>query len=197
VTRIVTDLDEDLRRIVIVKVALLLLPDTVTLAETLGIELLLLDKDTTAPPLGSAPQCHRPRGGISSKYACRAQGVIVSADDLMTPAYAASMVRLFTLDTFCVVTVKVALVLPAATVTVSGPLAPATVTVSGPLAPEPLPLLLDKETTAPPLGAAPLSVTVPVEEFPPTTVDGLRENDTNVAIEEGLTVRVDDLLTPM
>ena len=31
------------------------------------------------------------------------------------------------------------------------------------------PLALDKETTAPPLGAAALSVTVPVAPLPPTT----------------------------
>jgi hypothetical protein len=34
-------------------------------------------------------------------------------------------------------------------------------------------LLLDKVTSAPPVGAAAVSVTVPVEPEPPTTLDGL------------------------
>jgi hypothetical protein len=59
-----------------------------------------------------------------------------------------------------VVTVNVAEVLPAATVTLAGTVAAAV-------------LLLERVTTAPPVGAAPLSVTVPVELFPPTTVVGL------------------------
>src|SRR5216683_889537 len=62
-------------------------------------------------------------------------------------------------STALVLTVNVALVAPAATVTLDGTLAAAV-------------LLLDSATTAPPDGAAPLSVTVPVEEFPPTTLVG-------------------------
>ena len=60
--------------------------------------------------------------------------------------------------TATVVAVKVAVVLPAATVTVAGTLA------------EALPLV--SETTAPPVGAGLFSVTVPVELLPPTTLVG-------------------------
>ena len=59
---------------------------------------------------------------------------------------------------------KLALVAPAATVTLAG-------TVATPV------LLLDRLTTAPPLGAAALSVTVPVDELPPVTLDGLSVSD--------------------
>ena len=62
-------------------------------------------------------------------------------------------------DTGLVVTENVALLAP-----------PATVTLAGTVAAEVL--SLDKDTTAPPPGAGPLSVTVPVEELPPTTLVG-------------------------
>jgi hypothetical protein len=64
------------------------------------------------------------------------------------------------LTTGVVVTVKVAVVAFAATVTLAGTCAAAV-------------LLLDKVTTAPPIGAALLKVTVPVEELAPITDDGL------------------------
>jgi len=41
-------------------------------------------------------------------------------------------------------------------------------------------LLLVSETCAPLEGAAPLSVTVPVEEFPPVTLAGFRETEERV-----------------
>jgi hypothetical protein len=41
-------------------------------------------------------------------------------------------------------------------------------------------LLLVSVTSAPPAGAAPLNVTVPVDELPPTTVAGLNEADVTV-----------------
>src|SRR5437870_7832901 len=74
-----------------------------------------------------------------------------------------------------VFTVKVALVALPGTVTLAGTLA----------TPE---LLLDRLTTAPPLGAGALSVTVPVEELPPVTLDGLRlsaESVGGVRVREG------------
>jgi hypothetical protein len=62
--------------------------------------------------------------------------------------------------TLCVVTVKVALVAPAGTVTLAGTVAA-------------LVLLLTSETTAPPAGAATFRVAVPVELAPPATLPGL------------------------
>ena len=60
--------------------------------------------------------------------------------------------------TTLVVTVNVAVVAPAATVTLAGTVAAR--------------LLLDKVTTAPPAGAGPLRVTVPVDGLPPITLVG-------------------------
>ena len=79
-----------------------------------------------------------------------------------------------------VVMVKVVLVEPAAIVTLAGTCAAAA-------------LLLLSVTTAPPAGAAPFSVTVPVELFPPTTDVGLLVSDDSVA---AVTVSVVVLVTP-
>ena len=56
-------------------------------------------------------------------------------------------------------TVNAALVAPAAIVTLAGTLAAVV-------------LLLESATCAPPAGAGPLNVTVPVDELPPTTLVG-------------------------
>ena len=54
-------------------------------------------------------------------------------------------------------------------------------------------LLLCSVTTAPPAGATPLRVAVPVELFPPTTEEGLLVKDDSVA---AVTVRVLVRVTP-
>ena len=72
-----------------------------------------------------------------------------------------------------VLTVKAAVVAPAGTATLEGTLA--------------APLLLESATCAPPAGAGPLSVTVPVEEFPPETLVGFsvsEERETDAGAEE-------------
>ena len=67
--------------------------------------------------------------------------------------------------TALVVIVKVAVLLPAATVTEAGALAAL--------------LLLESETDTPPVGAAPLRVSVPVAEAPALTLEGLTETEDN------------------
>ena len=69
--------------------------------------------------------------------------------------------------TAVVVTVNVAVVLPAETIAVAATTAAA--------------LLLDKATAMPPLGAALVKVTVPVEGVPPATLAGLKETDDSAA----------------
>ena len=66
-------------------------------------------------------------------------------------------------------TVKLALVCPACTVTLDGTVATDV-------------LLLDRLTLAPPEGAAPVNVTVPVELFPPVTLVGFNLNDDSVTL---------------
>src|SRR6267142_378261 len=83
------------------------------------------------------------------------------------------MVTVVDAVTVLVFTGNVALVAPAGTATLEGTLA--------------APLLLESATCAPPAGAGPLNVTVPVEEFPPVTLLGFSESDereTDTAAEE-------------
>jgi len=81
--------------------------------------------------------------------------------------------------------VNVALVAPAGTVTLEGTLA--------------VPLLLESATCAPPAGAGPLSVTVPVEDCtPPITLVGFSVSEESVGAGggAGVTVSEADLVTP-
>src|SRR5260370_1799353 len=85
--------------------------------------------------------------------------------------------------TALVLTVNVALLAPAATVTLAGTVATAA-----------LPLM--RETTAPPLRAGPLSVTVPVEDCaPPATLVGFTVSEEGVARAAG-TTRTQPLFVP-
>jgi hypothetical protein len=77
--------------------------------------------------------------------------------------------------------VKVAVLLPAATVTEDG-----TVTDA---------LLLESATSIPPEGAATVSVTVPVADVPPVTLVGLSASDDSATVAVGFTVSPAVLLT--
>src|SRR5438132_13941480 len=72
-------------------------------------------------------------------------------------------------ETVLVLTANVALVAPSATVTLEGTVA---TDVS----------LLESATCAPPDGAGPLSVTMPVEESPPVTVVGVSDSGVRVGV---------------
>jgi len=85
--------------------------------------------------------------------------------------------------TALVLIVKVALLLPAGTVTLDGTLAAV--------------LLLERFTCAPPAGADPLSVTVPVDDCaPPVTLVGLNVSEETVGRGGGVTVSEADVLAP-
>ena len=85
--------------------------------------------------------------------------------------------------TVLVLTMKVALLAPAATVTLAGTIAAAV-------------LSLIRETAAPPVGAGPLRVTVPVEGDPPVTLIGLSAIAESVAEPCGATLSEAVLVAP-
>jgi hypothetical protein len=78
--------------------------------------------------------------------------------------------------------VKVAVVAPAATVTEPGTVAAAE--------------LLERTTDAPPLGAAALKATVPVDEAPLATLAGLRETEDRTTLAGDVMVSAAVLVTP-
>src|SRR6202158_5694186 len=93
------------------------------------------------------------------------------------------MVTVVDAVTAVVLTVKVAVVAPAGPATLEGTLA--------------APLLLESATCAPPAGAGPLSVTVPVEDCtPPITLVGFSVSEETVGSGGGATVSVADLVAP-
>ena len=93
------------------------------------------------------------------------------------------MVTAVELVTALELTVNVALLAPAATVTLAGTVAAAV-------------LSLKRETVAPPLGACPLRVTVPVEGDPPVTLIGLSTIEESVVEPCGVTVSEAVLVPP-
>jgi hypothetical protein len=118
---------------------------------------------------------HRAEGKTESVQWCLPE-VTVKVADWVAPLYVPEIVTLVFCDTLVVLTVKVALVLPAAMVTLEG-------TVATDVFP------LVSVTTAPPEGALPLRVTVPVELLPPLTLVGFRVNEERLTLEAGKMVR--------
>jgi hypothetical protein len=140
---------------------------TVTLDGTVAIEVLLLETATTDPPAGAGPLSvtvpveELPPmvldGFNVSEVRTGGSTVIVAV--CVTPLKTADTVAVVAVATGLVVTLNVLLVAPSGMVTVAG-----TATDGS---------LLDKETTAPPEGAAALSVRVPVTGVPPVTLGTL------------------------
>jgi hypothetical protein len=95
------------------------------------------------------------------------------------------MVTAVDATTGLVLTVNVALVAPAAIVTLEGTRATSV-------------LLLESATGAPPAGAGPLNVTVPVDEFPPVALVGLNVSEASVGAAGGVgfTVSEADRVAP-
>src|SRR6267143_1605007 len=166
----VTGVDVVTALVLTVNVALLAPAATVTVAGTVAVDVLPLIRETTAPPVVAGPlsvtvpvEGDPPVtlvGFSVSEERVRAGGSTVSEAVLVTPAYDAEIVTGVDVVTALVLTVNVALLAPAATVTLAGTVAVAV-------------LLLEREIAAPPLRAGPLSVTVPVEDCaPPVTLVG-------------------------
>jgi hypothetical protein len=104
-------------------------------------------------------------------------GFTVSVRNVDAVWYPALMFTLVVEVTATVLMVKLALAAPAGTVTVEG-----TVATFG--------LLLESATVAPPEGAGPERLTVPVDGDPPVTVEGLSVSPVNTTVPGGSTVTV-------
>lgn len=120
----------------------------------------LVDVKVQSMPAGddvTRPEPVPPRASETLPVVESRSVVTVTVDERVTPPAVAMMVEDWLSVTALVVTVKLALLAPAGTVTDGGTVAAAV-------------LLLLSETTKPPDGAADVSVTVPVTGVPPTTV---------------------------
>jgi len=156
-----------------------------TLDGTLAVPL-LLERMTVTPPAGTGAlsvtlpveDCTPPMTVLGFKVSEDSvgggggAGFTVSEAVLVTPAKVAEIVTVVDSLTALVLTVNVALVAPAATVTLEGTVA---TDVS----------LLESATCAPPDGAGPLSATVPVEDLPPMTLVGLSVSEVSVGVGGG------------
>jgi len=184
--------------VLIVKDALVVPAGTITLEGTLATPL-LLERKTCAPPAGAArvrvtvpvEDCRPPTTldgfRVNEATVGRRTGVRVSEADRVTPPYVPEIVTVVETITALVLTVNVALLAPAATVTLDGVRATFV-------------LLLESVTVAPPAGAIPLNVTVPVEDcIPPTTLVGFSESAESVGGggDAGITVSDADRVAPL
>ena len=161
---------------VTVKVAVVAFAATVTLAGTWAAAVLLLDRVTTAPPAGAGPSSVTvpvdelpPRTELGLKLTALSTAAVTVKVAFWVLPYVPETFSEVSLATGLVVAVKVAVVVFAASVTLAGTWAAAA-------------LLLDSITVAPPAGAGPLRVMVPVDEFPPRTEAGLRLMEFSTAV---------------
>lgn len=163
-----------------VKVALVCPAGTVTLAGIVTRAVLALESVTTVPPAGATmpkvtvPVAELPPITLPSNNTWRSNVNNVMSAFKVTPLRLAVTLTLVVAVTALVVTMKLALVAPAGAVTLAGTLAEAESSES--------------VTTAPPLGAALVKVTVPVEVLPPVTLDGLRTKAESVVAGAALGV---------
>ena len=183
--------------VVTLKLALVAPAGTVTLA---GVEAAveLSARDTTTPPLGAAPVNvtvpvdELPPTTVvgfnesAESVAAGGGGFTASVAERDAPANVPVIVAVVDADTAVVDTAKLALLWPAGTVTLAGTTATA--------------LFDDRATEAPPLGAAEVKTTVPVDGLPPTTPGGFTEtvdSPNGGGGPDGFTVRVADRVTPL
>src|SRR5205085_2595399 len=157
--------------VAIAKVTVVAVAGTVTEAGTVAALRLLLARVTTAPPAGAAAPSVTvpvlptpPFTAAGFRVTPTSGGFTVSVAVLDAPTHVAVMLACVTVVTALVVTANVALVAPAATGTDGGTVAA-------------LRLLLVSVTTAPPAGAALVSVTLPVLPAPPTSTEGFSVNE--------------------
>jgi len=151
-----------------------------TLEGTVTTAGLLLERETRAPPLGAGPlsvtaptEGDPPTTGLGVKLRevrvgpPGGWGVTVSEAVCVIPELEAEIVTLVELDVAMVDTGNAATVDPAAIVQLAGTVATEV-------------LLLDKEKTAPPLGAGALRMISPVEVFPPFTLVGFNVSENEI-----------------
>jgi hypothetical protein len=191
----VTGVDVVTVDVAIGKVAVMAPCATVTFACTVAAVLLSLSV-TANPPAGAAavkvtvpwdeapPTTDEGLTATAESAADGAVGVTVSDAVRVTPALAAVIVTGVEAPTAVVLAVNVAVVAPAATVTLPGTVAAVWLLVS--------------VTANPPVGAALVSVTVPCEDVPPTTLVGFSATaDNDAGGGGGVTVSVVVLLVPL
>src|SRR5205807_1833124 len=190
----VTAVDATTALVVTVKLALLPPAGTVTLDGRAAMLGLPLDRETTAPPLGDGPlrvtvpveDCVPPVtlvGFSVSDDRAAAGGVTVSDAVLLAPPEADSTLMAVDATYAWVITVELALLHPACSVTLDGR---AAILGSSPT----------RRSSDLPLGDGPLRVTVPVEDcVPPVTLVGFSVSDDRVAVG-GVTVSDAVLLAP-
>jgi hypothetical protein len=173
--------------VVVVKVAVVVPAATVTDAGTWAAAVLLELRETAKPPVGAGLESISvpveelpPTTEVGDRPTdVRTGAVTARVADRLTLLKTAVTVTSVSEATGSVVAVKVAVVVPAATVTDAGTWAAAV-------------LLEVNVTTAPPVGAGPSRATMPVEDTPPATEVGDRPMEVRLA---GVTVSVAVWLT--